>query len=193
MRVEKDEIEVFISSKSKGNPYHPGEKEKVWGSGLYCETVMKTQNKLLVPNALKDKKWANNPDIKLNMISYLGFPILLPSGEAFGTICLLDNKENAYSPKIEKLLVSFRNLVQADIELLYLNQLLGDKNKTLLDYLFELQKLRGIVQICSNCKSIKDAYGNWIPVEQFLITHPEANFSHGLCEECAKKLYPEYT
>ena len=72
MRVVDSDIEVFVSSKTENNPYHSGDKESLFGSGLYCETVIKTKDKLLVPNALIDEKWKNNPDIKLNMVSYLG-------------------------------------------------------------------------------------------------------------------------
>jgi GAF domain-containing protein len=191
MRLDDPNIEVFVSSKSKGNPYHPGDKEKVYGSGLYCETVIKTKDKLLVPNALADANWKDNPDIKLGMISYLGFPILLPDGKPFGTICVLDNKQNQYSENVEKLMQNFRNLLQSHLESIYMNQVLGDKNKRLTDYLMELQALRGIVPICANCKSIRDAQDNWHPIEHYLIKHPEANFSHGICPKCAKKLYPE--
>ena len=191
MRLDDPNIEVFVSSNGKGNPYHPGDKENVYGSGLYCETVIKTKDKLLVPNALADANWKDNPDIKLGMISYLGFPILLPDGKPFGTICVLDNKQNQYSENVEKLMQNFRNLLQSHLESIYMNQVLGDKNKRLTDYLMELQALRGIVPICANCKSIRDAQDNWHPIEHYLIKHPEANFSHGICPKCAKKLYPE--
>jgi len=191
MRLDDPNIEVFVSSNGKANPYHPGDKEKVYGSGLYCETVIKTKDKLLVPNALADANWKDNPDIKLGMISYLGFPILLPDGKPFGTICVLDNKQNQYSENVEKLMQNFRNLLQSHLESIYMNQVLGDKNKRLTDYLMELQALRGIVPICANCKSIRDAQDNWHPIEHYLIKHPEANFSHGICPKCAKKLYPE--
>ena len=97
MHVDLPYIEVYRSSKTVDNPYEVGDKERLIGSGLYCETVIKNNAKLLVPNALKDKDWDKNPDIKLNMISYLGFPLLWPNGEAFGTICILDIKENKYS------------------------------------------------------------------------------------------------
>jgi len=97
MKLSVPDIEVLISSRSEGNPYHPEDKEHFEGSGLYCETVIKSKNKLLVPDALADEKWKNNPDIKLNMISYLGFPIFLPDGTPFGTICILDSKRNEYS------------------------------------------------------------------------------------------------
>ena len=91
MRLVESDIEVFVSSKSQGNPYNSGDREHFLGSGLYCETVIGSNNKLLIPNALTDEKWKNNPDIKFNMISYLGFPILFPDGRPFGTICVLDD------------------------------------------------------------------------------------------------------
>jgi len=71
MRVLPEEVEVLVSSQSEGNPYDPGERAKL-DTGLYCETVMATQTPLHVPNALNDPEWRNNPDIELNMISYLG-------------------------------------------------------------------------------------------------------------------------
>lgn len=190
MRLKEPIIEVFVSSEGASNPYQSGAAEEVWGSGLYCETVMKTKDKLLIPNALEDEHWTNNPDVKLNMISYLGFPIMLPDGKPFGTLCVLDNKANAYSHKAELLMESFRNIIQSDLEILYVNQILGDRNKRLADYLSELQTLRGVVQICSGCKGIQNNHGEWIPIEEILIKHPDAKFSHGLCPDCRDRLYP---
>ena len=137
MRLQEPDIEVFVSSRSNGNPYHPGDREPVWGSGLYCETVIKNRDRLLVPNALKDERWKENPDIKWNMISYLGFPILLPDGNPFGTICVLDNKENAYSEVFERLMQKFQRMIQSDLEILYTNQRLGEKNRELMHDLSE--------------------------------------------------------
>lgn len=157
MRFEDPYIEVFVSSQSHGNPYHPGDKELLFGSGLYCETVIRTKNKLLVPDALADANWEKNPDVKLNMVSYLGFPILLPDKTPFGTICVLDNKRNEYSETIEKLMLNLRNLIESHLELIYVNRILGDKAQRLTDYLMEIQAFRGLVSICSNCKRIRKA------------------------------------
>ena len=191
MRLTDPNIEVFISSRSEGNPYHPGDKEHFEGSGLYCETVIKSKSKLLVPDALADEHWKNNPDVKLNMISYLGFPIFLPERKPFGTICVLDLKRNEYSSVIEQLMLKFKDMIESHLELIYFNQILGDNNRRLTDYLMEIQALRGLVSICSNCKSIRDIEGEWHPIEHYLINHPEADFSHGICPECMNKLYPE--
>ena len=192
MRLVESDIEVFISSRSDGNPYHPGDHEHFLGSGLYCETVINTNGKLLIPNALTDEEWKNNPDIKLNMISYLGFPIILPDGKPFGTICVLDNKENAYSETYENFIKNFREIIESQLELIYMNSVLGEKNKSLSDYLEEIKILRGIVPICSFCKKIRDVEGNWSEVEVYVSKHSEAQFSHGLCPECGKKHYGDF-
>jgi GAF domain-containing protein len=191
MRLRQPDIEVLVSSQSEGNPYRPGAKEHFENSGLYCETVIKTLDRLLVPDALADEHWKANPDIKLGMVSYLGFPIRQPGGEPFGTICLLDRKENAYSAPVEKLMSNLRDLIESHLLLIYMNKIFGERNQQLTDYLMELQALRGIVPICTNCKSIRDAHDQWRPIEDLLIRHPAADFSHTVCPECAKKVYPD--
>jgi hypothetical protein len=52
--------------------------------------------------------------------------------------------------------------------------------------------LRGLLPICMNCKKIRDDQGYWQKLEVYIRQHSEAEFSHGLCPECAQKLYPEY-
>lgn len=189
MRLVESDIEVFVSSRSESNPYNPGDAEHFIGSGLYCEAVINKNDKLLIPNALTDEKWKNNPDIKLNMISYLGYPIILPNGQSFGTICVLDNKENSYSETCEKLIVNFRDIIQDHLELLYMNSILGEKNKSLTDYLDEIKMLRDIVPICSFCKKIRDTEGKWCEVDIYLRKHAKAQLSHSFCPECGKEHY----
>jgi len=48
--------------------------------------------------------------------------------------------------------------------------------------------LSGILSICASCKKIRDAEGTWWPVEVYVRDHSEAEFSHGLCAECARHL-----
>ena len=189
MRLDGSHIEVFVSSESKNNPYRFGQKEKLQDSGLYCEEVIKSGNKLLVPNALEDEKWKNNPDVELGLVSYLGFPIFLPNQAPFGTICVLDSKRNAYSEDVENLMITFRNLIESNIETVFMNQILGDENKRISDYLDEIQVFRGIVTICSYCKSIKDSENKWRPIEEFPVKHPKADFSHGICPYCKQKIH----
>jgi len=188
MRIKDENIEVLIASETEGNPYHPGDHEHLADSGLYCETVIKTKRYLLVPDALSDPNWANNPDIKLHMISYFGFPILFPDKSPFGTLCILDNKPNSHNNSIHNLMKNFSQLIEQHLALLYMNAILGEKNTDLMAYLDELQTLRGLIPICAQCKKIKDSKGYWNSVEDYLTKHSEANFAHTYCPECYKKI-----
>jgi sigma-B regulation protein RsbU (phosphoserine phosphatase) len=55
----------------------------------------------------------------------------------------------------------------------------------------QIKTLRGILPICANCKKIRDDQGYWSQVEVYVRDHTEAEFSHSICPECIKKLYPE--
>jgi len=57
--------------------------------------------------------------------------------------------------------------------------------------LSEIKTLRGILPICSSCKKIRDDAGSWEQIESYIRDHSEAEFSHGLCPECAKKALEE--
>ncbi|MGD9733048.1 MAG: hypothetical protein AB7U45_12780 [Desulfamplus sp.] len=56
----------------------------------------------------------------------------------------------------------------------------------------EIKILRGILPICCNCKKIRDDKGYWNQIEAYIHEHSEAEFSHGICPECAKTLYPDF-
>jgi len=116
MKTENDFLEVFISSQTKNNPYIAGRKEK--RDGLFSETVIKTQAKLLVSNATKEIGWDKNPDVKLGMIAFLGFPLNFPDNRPLGTLCVLDNKERPFTLLNEKLIHQFKNVIELDLALM---------------------------------------------------------------------------
>ena len=118
MTVNRSEIEVVVSAHTDANPYEPGEKAAL-NTGLYCEEVMRSKDKLCVPDALADPKWDHNPDIELGMISYLGYPLLWPDGDVLGTICILDRKANPYSADILELLVRFQESINMSLALVF--------------------------------------------------------------------------
>ena len=57
--------------------------------------------------------------------------------------------------------------------------------------LAEVKTLRGILPICMYCKKIRDDEGAWTQLELYIKQHTGADFSHGMCEPCTKKMYPE--
>lgn len=66
------------------------------------------------------------------------------------------------------------------------DRVIGELKKSL----SEVKTLRGFLPICANCKKIRDDQGYWNRIETYIQQHSEAEFSHGICPECAKKLYP---
>jgi PAS domain S-box-containing protein len=58
--------------------------------------------------------------------------------------------------------------------------------------LAQVNKLGGFLPICASCKRIRDDQGYWRQVEDYICEHSEAEFSHGICPTCAKKLYPDF-
>ena len=56
----------------------------------------------------------------------------------------------------------------------------------------EIQVLRGLLPICASCKKIRDEHDRWQVLETYLQDHTEAKFSHGICPDCMRKLYPDY-
>jgi CheY-like chemotaxis protein len=63
-------------------------------------------------------------------------------------------------------------------------------NEELQRALKEVKTLRGLIPICASCKKIRNDGGFWQQLEEYLGEHSEAEFSHGLCQPCIKKLYP---
>ena len=54
-----------------------------------------------------------------------------------------------------------------------------------------IDTLHGLIPICAQCKKIRDDQGLWQRVEVYIRDHSDADFSHSLCPECTKELYPE--
>lgn len=63
----------------------------------------------------------------------------------------------------------------------------------------KIKTLEAFLPICANCKKIRVSESNakkkesWQPIESYITEHTDTKFSHGLCPECMKSLYPDYT
>ena len=92
---------------------------------------------------------------------------------------------NEYMGKLER----YRNGIQT------LNKQLETHvnvvNEDLKSAMDEIKTLRGILPICSHCKKIRDDSGSWNQIEEYVRNHSHAEFTHGICPECYKKLYSD--
>lgn len=145
MRVLPDEIEVLVRSRTDDNPYHPGERANL-NTGLYCETVMATRAPLHVPNALEDPGWDDNPDVELNMISYIGMPLIWPDNSVFGTVCILDSKRLESGENYLQLVQQFKEMIELDFHML-------GRNAKLKETSLELEEARKTADKANVAKS----------------------------------------
>ncbi|BBO73480.1 hypothetical protein DSCW_08970 [Desulfosarcina widdelii] len=91
----------------------------------------------------------------------------------------------------EKLLDVFgipAGYIQIFMDITFEHRLLEEKKK-LEDALAEIKKLSGMLPICASCKKIRDDKGYWTQIESYISKHSDTQFSHGICPDCARKLY----
>lgn len=84
-----------------------------------------------------------------------------------------------------------RARIEVGCRMVEMQDALAEKIAELQRAMAEIKTLRGIVPICASCKKIRDDHGYWKQVEVYVREHTEAEFSHGICPGCMKKLYPE--
>jgi HAMP domain-containing protein len=66
-----------------------------------------------------------------------------------------------------------------------------ERTEALEKALSEIKTLSGILPICAHCKKIRDDKGYWNQIEAYVRDHSEADFTHSICQECAKKFFPD--
>lgn len=72
----------------------------------------------------------------------------------------------------------------------YLDKL-NERNHELESALSEIKTLRSILPMCSHCRKVRDDKGVWERLESYILGHTETHFSHSLCPDCIRELYPE--
>jgi len=117
MKAEPPKHVVLVTSGSPGNPYEAGMAFTLH-TGLYCDAVMDKRAELLVRDAHCEPAWRSNPDLKHGMSFYFGLPLTWPDGSIFGTICVLDGKNNPNADRYRNLLAEFKHVIDSDLALL---------------------------------------------------------------------------
>lgn len=129
--------------------------------------------------------------VAVGLTSFITRPLLKLAGaaESFGRegtarpVVIDSHDEVGDLARVFNTMVESRTQIEAERE-----RLIEELRKTL----GEVKTLRGFLPICSSCKKIRSDQGSWQQLEIYIRNHSEAEFSHGICPECAKSLYPEY-
>ena len=185
MRVDGPKIEVFLASETEGNPYQEEHGETYHDSGLYCEWVVRNEETLVVPDAREHPDWKANPDLKLGLPSYMGLPLRRPDGMVFGTLCVLDSKENSFSENDRSLMERFRDLIEKDMALISAFERIRLQET-------DLGLLKRVVPMCMYCKSVRNDEGFWKEVEVVLRGFSGKPASHGVCPACEPRLEADF-
>lgn len=129
-RVDGNQIEILLSSESKGNPYTAGYTTHYPDSGWFCERTLKLRNLNLIKNALENPEWKDNAAVvSHNMISYAGLPIQCPDGGLFGTICFLDIRSNPLNEMHIKMLHQMRRMIELSLCIIYDRDVMERQNR----------------------------------------------------------------
>ena len=135
---------------------------------------------------------------KYGIKSYLALPVLLEN-KVVGSLCVVDTAQRKYTQIEKDILEAFAKAVTLEEErnlsqkrLNQSNTKLIDKNTELESALLKVKTLSGLLPICSSCKKIRDDKGYWNQIEGYIRDHSDAEFSHSICPECVKKLYPNF-
>jgi hypothetical protein len=152
----------------------------------FCSHAVYSGRTLVIENALEDARFAENPSVisDPHIRFYAGAPLVDRDGFALGSLCVIDRKPRKL--KMEQL-AALEVLARQVTRMCEFRRSSAELNLAL----EEIKVLQGLLPICMHCKSIRNDEGFWHSLEQYISTHSEASFTHGLCVKCLKLNYPE--
>ncbi|BBD09490.1 sensor domain-containing diguanylate cyclase [Desulfovibrio ferrophilus] len=122
--ADGDEL-LLVAASGENQPYKTGERLALSDSGGYCESVLRSADRLSVHDPEGDltwhmlsPNWKRNPDMERGMVAYLGLPIVQPDGSACGTVSLLGRERTSFGAQAEALLAEFRTVAEQDLKML---------------------------------------------------------------------------
>ena len=152
----------------------------------FCTYAILGRQVMVVEDATADVRFAGNPLVLSdpNIRFYAGAPLIDREGFGLGTLCVIDRQPRQLTEERRRALEALARQVVAQCEFRRLSVELATE-------LTKVRVLRGLLPICSHCKSIRSDEGYWRSVEHYIASHTEAQFSHGICPVCLKRHYPE--
>jgi GAF domain-containing protein len=153
--------------------------------GLCYET-----HKTVFENDFMKSDWIKYMPARHVVLHNVMFVPLNLEGKTVG-IMGLANKQNDFNQEDAEIASVFGDLAAIALENSRYIELLTEKTNALEKAMSELKTLRGIIPICMHCKGIRDDQGDWNQLEAYISEHSDAHFSHGLCDKCLEKYYPD--
>ncbi|RDE24928.1 sensor domain-containing diguanylate cyclase [Motiliproteus coralliicola] len=149
---------VIESNRNESNPYQPG-CFVPRDAELFSHVLAELKRELYVPDASADLRWLTHQEVaESGFVSYLGVPLRWPSGQLFGSLCILDRVPTDYRPQYFELLKTFRALIESDLSLMVQSQMLNQM--TLTDELTGIYNRQGFRTLAEHKLSVAKRYGH---------------------------------
>ncbi len=152
----------------------------------FCAHAILGDQTLVVKDAREDERFRDNALVcsEPNIVFYAGVPLCTPSGARIGSLCVIDRRPRELSALQLRALETLAHQVVLQLELKRVSDQLAGA-------LGRLDVMERLIPICSYCKGIRNDQGYWGTVEAFIKSHDNVEFSHGVCEACMAKHFPE--
>ena len=153
------------------------------------ETSYKT-HKAVYNNDFMNSEWVKFMPAGHVVMKNVMFAPLNLDGKTVGIIGLA-NKPFDFTDADAEIATVFGELAAIALSNTRYLDLLNERNEALKKALSEIKTLRSILPMCSHCRKVRDDKGMWERLDAYLSEHTDTRFSHGLCPDCIKELYPE--
>ena len=125
-------------------------------------------------------------ELEMEESAHLDFRIITKGGEerwvSHSCQPVYDTEGKYFGRRASNRDITIRKMMELELE---------RHNKDLQEALTKVKQLSGLLPICANCKNIRNDEGYWQRIDTYISQHSEAEFSHGVCPDCVKELYPE--
>jgi GAF domain-containing protein len=156
----------------------------------YWGLVIRTDRSQIINDPDSNPHRRGVPEGHVPILRFLGVP--LRDGEKIFGMIGLANKDSDYTDHDQACIEA---LAPAFVEALGRKRTQMERQRLVLelqDALEKVKTLRGLLPICSSCKKIRDDAGYWTQLEVYFSEHSDAQFTHGMCPECAEKMMQEF-
>ena len=153
----------------------------------FCaHAILEPEELMVVRDATKDERFGDNPLVtgKPEIRFYAGAPLMNGEGFPLGTLCVIDREPRDLAEDQKEALTILGRCVVSQLEQRRISFSLANA-------LENIQIMKGMLPICSHCRKVRDDHGYWSRVEEYVRSHSDAEFSHGICPDCLRKEFPE--
>nr|WP_319775857.1 GAF domain-containing protein [uncultured Sphaerochaeta sp.] len=141
-------------------------------------------------NSFASSRWADFMPEGHVLLKNVMFAPLTIEGRTVGLLGLANNPED-FTDRNAEMATAFGELASMALREARINEERDCLINELQHALSQIKTLQGLIPICAKCKKIRDDKGFWQQVENYIQERSSAQFSHGICPECAQELYPD--